>query len=66
MGYKEQVAEKISLMGQRVDERLALWQAVADSFQDDGGDGVKDELAGRMNEIRKKFKDVLGKLDEKV
>ena len=66
MGYEERVGEKISLMGPRVDERLALWQAITESFKDDGADGVKDELAGRMNKIRKKCSVVLEKLEAMV
>lgn len=63
MGYEERVQEKISLMGQRADERLALWQAITESFEKDGADGVEDELAGRMNEIHKKCSAVLDKLE---
>lgn len=62
MGYEDKIAEKISSMGQRVDERLALWQAITESFEEDGADGVKDELAGRMNEIRNKCSAVLERL----
>jgi hypothetical protein len=62
MGYEDRVPEKIKSMGQRADERVALWQAIAEAFETEGAEGVEDELAGRMNDIHKKFNAVLDKL----
>ena len=64
MGYEERVPEKIRLMGQRVDERLALWQAITESFEPEGAEGIEDELAGRMKDIQKKVEAVLAKLED--
>lgn len=62
MRFEDRIPEKIEALEQRVDERLALWQAITESFEAEGAEGVEDELAGRMNDIHKKFNDVLDKL----
>ena len=62
MGFEDRIPEKIEAIGQRVDERLALWQAITKSFEAEGAEGLEEELAGRMNDIHKKFNDVLDKL----
>ncbi len=62
MGFEDRIPEKIEAMGQRVDERLALWQAITEAFEAEGAEGVEDDLAGRMNDIRKRANAVLGKL----
>jgi len=64
MSHKDRVPEKISSMGQHADERLALWQAITESFEKEGADGVEYELARRMASIRNKFKAVLAKLED--
>ena len=64
MGHEDRIPEKISSMGQRADERLALWQAITESFEGGGADGVEHELARRMVSIRKKFDAVLAKLED--
>ena len=62
MGFEDRIPEKIGDTGQRVDERLALWQAITESFETEGAEGVEEELAGRINDIRKRANAVLGKL----
>lgn len=62
MGFEDRIPEKIEAMGQRVDERLALWQAITESFEAEGAEGVEEELAGRINDIRKRSNAVLDKL----
>jgi len=64
MGHEDRIPEKISSMGQRADERLALWQAMTESFERAGADGVEYELARRMASIRNKFEAVLAKLED--
>lgn len=61
MGYEDRIPEKICSMGQRTDERLALWQAIADSFEKEG---VEEELARRMKEIHNRFSAALAKLED--
>ncbi len=63
MGYEDRIRGKIGAMGQSAEERLALWQAITESFEAEGAEGVEDELAKRMNEIHNKFSAVLDKLE---
>ncbi len=63
MGYEDRVWEKISSLGHRRDERLALWQSLSGAFQAQGADGVKVELLKRMDDIRGRFRRVLEKLE---
>ncbi len=62
MGFEDRIPEKIEAMGQRVDERLALWQAITESFEAEGAEGVEEELASRINDIRNRSNAVLDKL----
>ena len=63
MAYKDRVQDKIKGMGQRTAERIALWQAISESFQTNGAEGIGDELVRRMKEVRDKFNAALAKLE---
>ncbi len=64
MGYEDRIRGKIGAMGQSAEERLALWQAITESFEAEGAEGVEDELTRRMASIRNKFDAVLAKLED--
>jgi len=64
MGYSEKVLEKINAMEQRSDERKSLWQSIIQSFEQEGADGVANELTGLMGKIQERFDALLQKLDE--
>ena len=63
MGYKESIPRKISALGSRVDDRLALWQAIAQAFESDGAEGVAEELKKRMENTGERFNAALAKLE---
>ena len=64
MGYREQVLEKINAMEHRADKRRSLWQTLINSFEQEGADGVANELAGRIGKVQEKFDTLLEKLEE--
>jgi hypothetical protein len=64
MGYNEKVLEKISAIEQRSNERKPLWQSIIRSFEQEGADGVANELAGLMGKVQERFDALLEKLDE--
>ena len=64
MGYKDTIRSKISAMGQRESERLALWQVIAESFEADGPDGLENQLSRRMSDIRHRFDALLARLED--
>ena len=64
MGYSEKVLEKINAMEQRSDERKSLWQSIIQSFEQEGADGVANELAGLIGKAQGRFDALLEKLDE--
>jgi hypothetical protein len=66
MGYSEKVLEKINAMEQRSDERKSLWRSIIQSFEQEGADGVANELAGLMGKSQERFDALLQKLDELV
>lgn len=63
MGYRERVPEELKKAGQRTAERTTLWQAIVESFEKEGADGVENELGRQIDEIGDKFDDVLDKLN---
>lgn len=63
MSYEDRVPQQIEDIGQQVANRMALWEAIAKSFEENGADGVEDELVHRMADVREKFDDVLAKLE---
>lgn len=62
MNYQERVARQIKAIDQRVPERTTFWQALTESFETDGPDGVQKELVSRTQDIREKFDAVFAKL----
>lgn len=64
MGYNEKVLDKITVIGQRANERKALWYTISDRFKEEGAEGVANELARQMDEIREKFDALLAKLND--
>ena len=63
MSYSEKVLDKINAMKQRPDERKSLWQGIIQSFEQEGAEGVANELAVEMDEFREKFDVLLAKLN---
>ena len=64
MSYKETIPDEISATGQREGERLDLWQAIVESFEAEGPDGISNELSRRMRHIRQRFDTLLARLEE--
>lgn len=63
MDYKERVLEKIAAIEQRTEEKEGLWRSISESFEEKGADGVTEQLAAQMGEIKGRFNAVLSKLD---
>ncbi len=64
MGYREKVLDKINAMEQRRDERRSLWQTLMNSFEQEGADGVANELAGQIRKVQERIDTSLKKLEE--
>ena len=64
MGYRDKVLEKINAMQQRSDERRFLWQTLMNPFEQEGADGVANELAGQIGKVQERFDTLLEKLEE--
>lgn len=64
MGYNEIMLEKISSIKERADARKTIWEATVGSFEKEGADGVSNELARQMAEIKEKFDPLLDSLDK--
>ncbi|MBT9147121.1 MAG: hypothetical protein DDT32_00873 [Syntrophomonadaceae bacterium] len=64
MGYREKVLDKINAMEHRADEMRFLWQTLINSFEEEGADGVANELAGQIGKVRERFDTLLEKLEE--
>jgi hypothetical protein len=64
VGYRERVPEELKKAGRRTAERTTLWQAIVKSFEADGADGVKEELARQMNDVEEKLDAVFNKLED--
>ena len=64
MGYREKLLDKINAMEHRADERRSLWQTLMNSFEQEGADGVANELARRIGKVQERFDTLLEKLEE--
>lgn len=64
MGYREKLLDKINAMEHRADERRSLWQPLINSFEQEGADGIANELAGRIGKVQERFDTLLEKLEE--
>ncbi len=64
MGYREKVLDKINAMEQRGDERRPLWQTLINSFEQEGADGIANELAERIRKVQERIDTSLKKLEE--
>ena len=64
MGYNENVLNKIAIMEQRANERTALWHTIWDCSREEGAEGVANELARQIGEIRGEFDALLAKLND--
>ena len=64
MGYREKLLDKINAMEHRADERRSLWQTLMNSFEQEGADGVANELAGQIGKVQERFDTLLEKLEE--
>ena len=64
MGCNEKVLDKIAVMEQRANERTALLHTIWDCSREEGSEGVANELARQIGEIRGKFNALLAKLND--
>ena len=64
MGYREKLLDKINAMEHRADERRSLWQTLMNSFEQEGADGVANELARQIGKVQERFDTLLEKLEE--
>ena len=64
MSYSVKLLDKINAMEHRADERRSLWQALMNSFEQEGADGVANELTGRIGKVQERFDTLLEKLEE--
>jgi len=62
MGYKETVRGKLNECEQRAAERHALWRSIEDSFENEGAEGMANELKRQMAHLEKKFDTALANL----
>ncbi len=64
MDYKQRLEEEVRASGRRTEERLALWETLVRSFELSGPDGIQDDLAQRMGQIRRRFDDLQAELED--
>lgn len=63
MGYEDRVPQQLRDTASRVNERTELWKGLTRAFEADGRDGVESELAGRMDDIQRRFDAAFARLD---
>jgi len=66
MCYYDKVMEKLKGSEHRAEERVALWQAVSESYEEEGTDGIVTCLSGRMDKIGSEFDALLRELNAQL
>jgi len=64
MSYKEHVREKLQSSAERSGERVRLWEAICEAYEQGGTEQVESRLTEKMENLTASFEELIDKVQK--